>query len=358
MRICIAILILTFIHAKSSAQKGVENWAEGRLKAGFLIAHRGSMGHMAQEHAYAIEFSYMIQPHGEKKWHSRFRDPLYGFTFFSGTVGSKEYLGTYFGAYSFIQFPFIKYKGYTLSGKMGTGVGYGSKVFDPESNKLNIAISTHFNAQICLGLNSRFVFGNNAISVAADLTHFSNGSTKIPNLGINVPYLSLAYSRKLSEANSIEREEKFDLPLRRFEYGALVIGSVQEVVPGFDHKRAVFGLNLITRYFFGGKSGIEASFDVFSKQSIMDYHPDVEKSQLDIIQLGFYCGYIIPLDRIHVLVGMGAYVRDKYRPADAMYHRLGIRYVMPNGINLNLALKSHWARADYIEYGIGYTFRK
>ena len=41
-----------------------------------------------------------------------------------------------------------------------------------------------------------------------------------------------------------------------------------------------------------------------------------------------------------------------------MYHRVGLRYVFANGININLVLKSHWARADYVEYGIGYTFKK
>ena len=55
-----------------------------------------------------------------------------------------------------------------------------------------------------------------------------------------------------------------------------------------------------------------------------------------------------------MVIGMGAYVRDKYKPNDKLYHRVGMRYVFDNGINLNLALKSHWARADYVEYGIGY----
>lgn len=358
MRLVIVLFLFVICITSVSGQKGMNTWLECRGKAGFLIAHRSSMGHMAQEHAYATELSYIMQPEGEKAWHSNFRDPLYGFTFFAGTVGSKAYLGHYFGLYSFVEFPFIKYKSYSFAGKLGSGIGYGTKIYNSETNILNVAIGTHFNAQICLGLVSRFQIGKSMFSVSADMTHFSNGATKIPNLGINVPYVSLAYSRQLTEKEEEKREELFDLKKKRWEYGVLVIGSMQEVFPGFNTRFPVFGLDIVGRYFFGKKSAMEVSFDVFSKQSIKNYQPDVEKSQLDILQVGMYCGYIIPLDRVHILIGMGAYLRDKYSPADPLYHRLGFRYLFPNGINLNLSLKSHWARADYIEYGIGYTFKK
>ena len=90
----------------------------------------------------------------------------------------------------------------------------------------------------------------------------------------------------------------------------------------------------------------------------MAHHPDVPKKQIEIWQLGIFTGYILPLNKFHLLIGMGAYVRDKYKPNDPLYHRVGMRYVFDNGLNLNLVLKSHWARADYVEYGIGYTFKK
>jgi hypothetical protein len=53
---------------------------------------------------------------------------------------------------------------------------------------------------------------------------------------------------------------------------------------------------------------------------------------------------------------MGYYLRDKYKPEDFLYHRVGFRYYLKNGITVNCVLKSHWAKADYAEFGIGYTF--
>ena len=54
---------------------------------------------------------------------------------------------------------------------------------------------------------------------------------------------------------------------------------------------------------------------------------------------------------------MGVYIKDKYQPEDYFYHRVGMRYYFKNGLNAQVVLKSHWARADYVEWGLGYTFK-
>ena len=53
---------------------------------------------------------------------------------------------------------------------------------------------------------------------------------------------------------------------------------------------------------------------------------------------------------------MVLYLRDRYRPNGPLYHRIGFRYQLKNGLYGNVTLKSHWAKADYMELGIGYVF--
>lgn len=358
MKLLLTIILLVLFN-QGIAQEKPESWIEIRAKTGFLVAHRTSMGHLATDHAFAGELSYYFQPNSEKAWHQAYNNPRYGITLFAGSVGNQEVLGDYFGGYGFIDFPFVKRAHYVFSGKMGVGLGYGSKKYDSETNIYNLAIGSHLNAQICLALENRFIFGKNAITANIDMTHFSNGATKVPNLGLNIPFVSLGYARKITESGKTgAKKEEEDIFNSRFEFGALGIFSTQQAYPTNGRQYPFYGLNLVARRIFTQKSGMEISFDVMSKQSIMVYHSDVDKSQLDIIQLGTYAGYIIPLDKLHIIIGMGVYVRDKYKPADPVYHRLGIRYRFDNGLNLNLTLKSHWARADYIEYGIGYTLKK
>ena len=62
------------------------------------------------------------------------------------------------------------------------------------------------------------------------------------------------------------------------------------------------------------------------------------------------------MDHFHFVLGMGVNVIDKFQPEGRFYHRIGMRYYLNNGISLNAVLRSNWAKADFAEWGIGYTF--
>lgn len=351
----IAVSFFLLLSLPSFGQK--ESWFEVRAKAGFLIAHRGNMGHIAVSHTFATEVSYMFRGNGEKNWHEAYKKPLYGISAFFGSVGNKELMGNYFGAYSFISIPLIQTKHYKLSGRMGTGIGIAGKIYDPETNNLSIGVSTRLNALVSLAIDNRFEFGKHSFSARLDMTHFSNGAIKVPNLGLNLPYLSLGYGYRIKEHNpeGIPKPKSFT---KKWQIGAIGFASVKEEYPIGGKKFFIHGVNLVARRFFKRTVGAEVSLDYIHKQSVIVYHEDIPKTQAEIIQLGAFLGYLLPLDHFHLVVGMGYYVRDKFSPEDAFYHRVGMRYVFDNGFNLNLVLKSHWARADYVEFGLGYTLHK
>ena len=228
-----------------------EQWIDGRFKAGFLLAHRSIMGHLANEHAFAGEISYMRKGGGEKAWHEGYKFPTYGLTGFFGSTGNRELMGHYFGLYTFMSFPFIKYKGYTFSGKMGAGLGGGTKVYDDSDSTLllSMAVSTPLNALVCLGVESRYEFGNHALSLNLDMTHFSNGAFKVPNLGLNLPYVSIGYGYKFKESayDTIPVHKPFQ---PYWEFGGVTFGSVKEVFPTGGKKYPVFGINAVARRYF------------------------------------------------------------------------------------------------------------
>ena len=171
---------------------------EYRQKFGFLAAHHAVMGHLSQEQAVASEISIFGQTKGAKAWHEPYRYPRIGVTFFHGSVGNDVILGRFTGAYAFSEFTMNRSKKFVLSGKLGAGLGYTPKVFDQQLNPKNVAISSHVNAQICLGIKAAFLVDKNRFTLGMDLTHFSNGSYQVPNLGINLPYLSIGYGRALN----------------------------------------------------------------------------------------------------------------------------------------------------------------
>lgn len=350
-------LVLIAVNLISLSWAQEESWVEIRPKAGFLIAHRSIMGHAVKEHAYGTELSWYFKGNGEKSWHQPYNNPRYGVSAFAGSVGNNDLFGLYFGAYGFMSIPLIYTERFTFSGRLGAGLSYAPKVYHHETNNLSIATSTHINALVSLAVESRYEIGSHAVNMILDMTHFSNGAMKVPNLGLNIPYVSIGYGYKIRKANdSIVSQQQQEV--QRWEFGALGLVSYKEVYPVGGPKYPIVGFNLVGRRYFKPQVGMEVSLDMMHKGSLRTYAPDVPMTDGELLQLGAFAGYLLPFNRFHLVVGMGYYLRDKFRFQEPVYHRVGMRYVFDNGINLNLVLKSHWARADYIEYGIGYTLKR
>lgn len=349
------MVLLTF------SQQPLEHAIEFRQKLGFLAAHRGVMAHMPQNLALAGEFNYSFHTRGFKAYQSAYKFPTYGATLFYGQVGNQVLLGNFIGAYGFTELPMVSFRNYHMDFKLGFGLGYNGNPYHPTNNPMNVALATKINGLMCLAIKSSYAFRMNSFNVGIDITHFSNAAWKMPNYGINMPFVSVGYARSLKPVqyfNPFEGDvlSPMSLPYMRWLYSATAIVSAKQMMPIGGRRYPVYALNLSAKYFFGHKAGFELALDVISKQAILDYEPYIEKSQLDILQVGAYAAYLVPMDRFHFVFGMGAYVRDKYSPEDPVYHRIGTRYYLKNGLLFNLTLKTHWARADYLEYGIGYTF--
>ena len=340
-------------------QGQISQGLECRFKIGFLGAHRGVLSHLPNQLAYATELSYYKHLKDSSSWARYFNYPTVGAALFHGSVGNNEVLGRYTAIYGFADIPLVLKNRFELNWRLGSGLGYTNRVYDPILNPKNIAISSHVNAMIVIGIKSIYRFKRSSISIGLDVTHFSNCAFKIPNYGINIPYLSLSYSRKLKEDNETILKNRISQH-KKLQYGGYGFFSLKEINPHGSKKYPVFALGLFTRYFFKHKGGIEAGLDLISKQSVFDFEPQVNKTQWSILQLGIYSGYLLPLNHFHFFFGMGGYVRDRYHPDGSLYHRIGFRYQFSNGFYGNLTLKTHWAKADYMEAGIGYVlnFRK
>lgn len=347
------VLSIFLVYGNIAFSQSREWGIELTPKAGFLMAHRGVMGHLPAQHALGGEISYFIQTNGCKDYQKTYNYPKVGLTLFGSTVGNNDLLGQVYGLYSFIDFPFAKSGRAEFSGRLGAGGSWITKVFDQELNPKDVAMSTHFNALICLGLKYRYYFGKTHLVAGIDLTHCSNGSTKVPNLGINLPYLSLGvgYAFGTAEKNTAPCES---VP-QNWRLTAIGIFSVKEVFPTGGKKYLIYAFSLVGKKIFGAKKGMEVGLDLIYKTSINAYKPQIHKSKESIAQMGLYCGYVLPLDRLHFVLGMGMYIRDEYFPDSRLYHRLGMRYQVNNKLMINFTLKTHWAKADYVEYGIGYT---
>ncbi|MEG1022726.1 MAG: acyloxyacyl hydrolase, partial [Myroides sp.] len=71
-------------------------------------------------------------------------------------------------------------------------------------------------------------------------------------------------------------------------------------------------------------------------------------------RVGVFVGYEWYLNKLTAEGNIGYYVHDEYKKNGSLYQRLGLRYyVTPNVFGV-MSLKTHFAKAEAFEVGVGY----
>ena len=74
------------------------------------------------------------------------------------------------------------------------------------------------------------------------------------------------------------------------------------------------------------------------------------------VQAGIRLGYEIVVGKFAIPIEMGSYFYTKSTANGPFYHRVGLRCYISKHLILVYTLKTHWATAENIEFGVGYRF--
>ena len=189
-----------FLNKSSDAQNadstiGKYSWSV-RGDYGFLIAHRPTLQPLQERHIPGFEISLAKISSGAKEWERDFLNPNRGITLAFFDLGSRDKLGSGIAVYPYIDFPLSTKKDGRLIFRYGIGLGWVEKTFNSETNIKNAAIGSHLNGIIHFDLHfEKRLSALSILEIGAGITHYSNGSYSIPNLGINIATFNLAYIR-------------------------------------------------------------------------------------------------------------------------------------------------------------------
>jgi hypothetical protein len=329
---------------------------EVRSKLGYLLPHRVIMEHLVQGHAPAVELSFVKQTTGIKEWEQRYALPRYGVTGYFSDFGNREVLGVGFGAFGFIDLPIHRRGSWMLTSKLSAGVSHVTKHYDKLTNPKNNAIGSHMNCLVVIGLNLHKQFEQSELTLGIDMTHLSNGATQLPNLGINVPYLSVGYTRYFKPLEFADETVESQPKYQRHAFYSSTIISTKQIYPTGGRNYFVGSILNFYHHQFARKVALDIGLDLIFNGAHRDM-ASFEAGFLDAIQAGVWAGYVLPVNQFDYILGMGYYLKNTINPDGPVYHRFGVRYRMNEHWYLNLSIKSHWGRADYFEYGILYRWR-
>ncbi len=328
---------------------------------GFLITHHPDMLHLQTGHIEAYELEVSKKMCGAKPWHQAYGYPNIGITAIYWDLANRETLGNAFSLIPFIDFHLAGKGPLQLSFKFGWGLSYLTKVFDPDDNYKDIAIGTRMNAAILLHPSLTYRISDRVLfKTGPSLSHKSNGSIVIPNLGINLATWRGSLSVGLGKKGYVDhsRSTTFNKQTWWMAFGS---ASTKQIYPPEGKNYMAFTLSIEKAYRVSQKSAWSFGADYFYDSSLNDRFEakNIEtSSKAEASRFGVHGGYEMIFDNFSFIVNMGGYFYNKIPGDGSFYHRIGMRYRVGKSLIALLHLKTHFGKADFVEFGAGYRFKQ
>lgn len=340
---------------------------ESRANYGFLIAHHLEM-ETFNRHLPSFEINLARSTYGKNQWEALYKYPLTGVSYWNAWLGERQILGQAHAVMPFISFPLLKSDKSELNFRLAAGMGYLTKKFDRIENYKYIAIGSHLNAAINLMFEYRWKpVEHLQLSAGVQLMHFSNGSIKTPNFGLNIPSASAGLAFRINKENPyIKRSMRPSLTMFEFDgrqflevrinslYGIKTIGEVIS-----ENYNVVAGaISVLKPVGYKGRAGLcfDLSYDASDAMYVgikgVDYN-----NNLQLLKPGVAVMYEVVLSRLSFPFAIGFYTGGLYKSEGMSYYKLGIQYLVSRNVFTSITLKTHFARADYVALGLGYRFR-
>lgn len=301
---------------------------EPRLYYGFIINHHTELEPF-NAHVPAFEVSIVKDTYGRKYWERIHNYPIIGVSFFYSTLADHPAVGQAAAIYPFITFPIVKNDKDHLGFKLGLGLSYLTKTFDPLENYKNIAIGSHVNVAVNLMIEYRRKLNEMTfVSGGISLIHFSNGSTATPNYGLNLPMVSVSFSKRISKPNDKIHLRKPQIPPFSYKDNKIYIFNI---MGGFASKNMgnVFG----ERYevymggfnalkYFNEISALGLSFDFSwdgSHKAALERKGILDPSFITVMRPGIAPTYEMSISKVILTFGAGFYWGGK--------EKIGRRYL-------------------------------
>jgi hypothetical protein len=249
-----------------------------------------------------------------------------------------------------------------FSFRIGTGLVHHFNPFRLKENTKNLMLGSRFAFVMHSQLNYSFRGKSwNGMQLGLGLTHFSNGAFAQPNSGINVFFLSAGYYLFRKEADKAtpilfnENENRFE---KGFSGLFATSFAIVERSPADKIKYGVFQVYGKGSYRVGRYSsiniGLEGKHNGAVKSSINE-NPELGRSALT---MGLPIGHELHISRISLITEFGFYLYKKHTLHPATYQRYGLRHYWKGGFHTGVYLQTHRAKAECIEWAIGYKFVK
>ncbi|WP_422105929.1 acyloxyacyl hydrolase [Winogradskyella sp.] len=344
----------------SQEKKVTDSYFDINYFSGSIALHNNDILHLITGHPEGVIFSWNKKTFGDEDWQQRFNYPDYGASFIFQNL-RNEVLGNNYGLYAHYNFYFFKRH---VMLRVGQGIAYNTNPYDKVENHKNIAFGSRLLSSTYIMLNYKKprLFDRVGLEGGLSLIHYSNANVKAPNTSVNTVALNLGLTYDLDEDDSEYIDDlkdetyteriKYNLAFRSGINQSDIIGSGQfpfYILSAYADKRLshVSAIQL----------GVDVFFSNFLKELI--YYQSVSFPELDVNgdedfkRVGLFVGHELFINKMSVETQLGYYVYYPFDFEGRTYFRVGLKRYFGDRFFGALTLKSHGAKAEAVEFGIG-----
>lgn len=321
--------------------------------------------------SYAGDISFYRQTNGVQDWEKQLHYPRVGAGFFFILHPNSDTLGNAYASYIFWTYPLIRNKVVDFNMKIGFGAAYSTRTWDPITNDNFHANGTAINFFIYyrLGLEWK-ITSRTQLLTGLSYTHYSNGSIKLPNLGMNTPTATIGIIQKIGKSKvNIDFKDRSTTTLdyKNAFYFQTNIGMID--ITRFVEDKSWYTQSISSGYSrylnpankVSAGSSLEFNFG-WSKSLIYGFPKKDRNIQKASTEWSLNITDEIILGHIGMYMQMGVYLYHSYPMPQPIYFRVGIKYhLFQDGIGKNkrgdlyipLGIISHYSKAHHPETGLG-----
>jgi hypothetical protein len=322
---------------------------------GTLVAHRNSMQHMLTGNSFCVDINYALRTTGKKRSHYLYRYPWYGVGVNFMDSGNPTHIGKVGGIYGYGKLPITKNK-QPLFIKMGLGLGIVQYTFDLQTNYQAIAIGSRVNCDILFRFEKaiHITFNDQTahlLNFGLGATHFSNAAFQTPNLGLNFIHLYAGYQLEGKHFEPLLPDHLTKEVDHSYEVSLVGGFGLKENAQPLQGKKLILQGKLQIEKHFSFKHSSYISADFLYNESLLTYGNNR-------FQNGIFWGYFLNFDRIRIGTGLGIHLINRSFSDQPLYHKVIVEYRFSTKLAFQLAMRTHWATADFAAINLRYSILK
>lgn len=234
---------------------------ETNYQYGFIWQHKPSLESILGGNINVVQINFGKETCGKSYWDQLYRYPDWGGGVYIANLGNQEELGYASAIHAYINVPVILRNKFELRYSISGGLAYLTKG--------NIAVGTHVNLYFDANLNTRIFLTDRLYLINAfGATHFSNGATKMPNLGLNLFSYRLGFHYSLADIQPSKVTRQLPQNCNKNWFNMIINAGWKEVKFNPGTKYSVFSFSANYLRSLGYKHKIGVGLDYFYDESL------------------------------------------------------------------------------------------